>query len=139
THDQTEAMTLGDRVAVLKKGELQQCASPRELYEQPVNLFVAGFIGSPPMNFLPARVSGNSLTLPFCEIPLEGELAQQVQGKELVIVGLRPEYIKDASLGDAPAGAIPFQADVDVTEWLGNELYAYVPFDPDPAVQDKLE
>ena len=57
THDQTEAMTLGDRVAVLKKGVLQQVASPRELYEQPVNLFVAGFIGSPPMNFIPARVT----------------------------------------------------------------------------------
>src|ERR1700710_1606298 len=58
THDQTEAMTLGDRVAVLRRGVLQQVASPRELYEQPVNLFVAGFIGSPPMNFLPATVSG---------------------------------------------------------------------------------
>ena len=60
THDQTEAMTLGDRVAVLKKGILQQIASPRELYDQPVNLFVAGFIGSPPMNFVPARVNGDS-------------------------------------------------------------------------------
>ena len=60
THDQTEAMTLGDRVAVLRKGLLQQVASPRELYEQPVNLFVAGFIGSPPMNFLPATVDGST-------------------------------------------------------------------------------
>ena len=65
THDQTEAMTLGDRVCVLRKGVLQQVASPRELYEQPVNLFVAGFIGSPPMNFLPASVSGNALQTPF--------------------------------------------------------------------------
>ncbi|MCH9669159.1 MAG: ATP-binding cassette domain-containing protein, partial [Actinomycetia bacterium] len=65
THDQTEAMTLGDRVAVLKKGLLQQVASPRELYDQPENLFVAGFIGSPPMNFVPARVRGDEIELPF--------------------------------------------------------------------------
>ncbi len=70
THDQTEAMTLGDRVAVLKKGVLQQVASPRELYEHPVNLFVAGFIGSPPMNFVPARISGDQLELPFVSVPV---------------------------------------------------------------------
>ena len=58
THDQTEAMTLGDRIAVLRKGLLQQVGSPHQLYEQPVNLFVAGFIGSPPMNFLPGRLGG---------------------------------------------------------------------------------
>ena len=65
THDQTEAMTLGDRVAVLKRGLLQQLATPRELYENPGNLFVAGFIGSPPMNFLPATVEGTTVELPF--------------------------------------------------------------------------
>src|SRR6185503_18527110 len=65
THDQTEAMTLGDRVAVLKKGVLQQVDSPRELYEQPANLFVAGFIGSPPMNFVPAVLREGRLELPF--------------------------------------------------------------------------
>src|SRR5690606_745299 len=69
THDQTEAMTLGDRVAVLRQGVLQQCATPRELYEHPVNLFVAGFIGSPPMNFLPATVRGGEVELPFCTVP----------------------------------------------------------------------
>ena len=138
THDQTEAMTLGDRVAVLKRGVLQQCASPRELYDQPVNLFVAGFIGSPPMNFLPARVEGNSLKLPFASAPVEGALAEKVKGKDLVIVGLRPEHIKDGSLG-GEAGDVRFTANVDQTEWLGNEQYAYIPFEADPAVQDKLE
>ncbi|MDQ3527466.1 MAG: sn-glycerol-3-phosphate ABC transporter ATP-binding protein UgpC, partial [Actinomycetota bacterium] len=139
THDQTEAMTLGDRVAVLKKGELQQCASPRELYDQPVNLFVAGFIGSPPMNFLPARVHDNALHLPFCEVPLEGELASKVQGLELVIVGIRPEHIKDAKLDRAADNAARFSADVDVTEWLGNEQYAYIPFEADQSVRAKLD
>ncbi|MBD2758142.1 sn-glycerol-3-phosphate ABC transporter ATP-binding protein UgpC [Yimella sp. cx-573] len=138
THDQTEAMTLGDRVAVLKKGVLQQCASPRELYEQPINLFVAGFIGSPPMNFLPARVDGDVLKLPFVDVPMDAQLAEKVRGKELVIVGLRPEYIKDASLGDNVHG-VNFTANVDQTEWLGNEQYAYIPFEADSAVQHKLE
>jgi multiple sugar transport system ATP-binding protein len=138
THDQTEAMTLGDRVAVLKKGILQQCASPRELYDQPVNLFVAGFIGSPPMNFMPARVQGSTLSLPFCEVTIDSALAEQIAGHDVVIVGLRPEHLKDASLGDVTGGA-RFTATVDVTEWLGNEQYAYVPFDPDPAVQRMLD
>ncbi|AKU17708.1 ABC transporter ATP-binding protein [Luteipulveratus mongoliensis] len=138
THDQTEAMTLGDRVAVLKKGILQQCASPRELYEQPVNLFVAGFIGSPPMNFLPAEVDGSTLKLPFVDVPVSDELAEKVAGKDLVIVGVRPEYFKDASLGDANKGT-EFSAVVDQTEWLGNEQYAYIPFEAHEAVQGKLE
>ncbi|MBO1756374.1 ABC transporter ATP-binding protein [Allobranchiibius sp. CTAmp26] len=139
THDQTEAMTLGDRVAVLKKGILQQCASPRELYEQPINLFVAGFIGSPPMNFLPARVEGNTLKMPIADVELTGELAEKVKGKNAVIVGLRPEHIKDASLGDNISHGVPFKAVVDVTEWLGNEQYAYIPFDSDPSLQGTLE
>ena len=138
THDQIEAMTLGDRVAVLKKGVLQQCASPRELYDQPVNLFVAGFIGSPPMNFLPAKVGDGRLSLPFGDVSIGSDLAGKVAGKDVVIVGLRPEHIKDASLGDVSGGAT-FNATVDVTEWLGNEQYAYIPFEPDPAVQAMLE
>ena len=84
THDQTEAMTLGDRVAVLRKGELQQVASPRGLYEQPKNLFVAGFIGSPPMNFLPGEVvdDGRALRLPFADVPLTPEVAGQAARQE---------------------------------------------------------
>src|SRR5947199_7315507 len=78
THDQTEAMTLGDRVAVLRKGVLQQVASPRELYEAPVNLFVAGFIGSPPMNFLPATLEGDRLKLPFLTLPVDAETKTRI-------------------------------------------------------------
>ena len=132
THDQTEALTLGDRVSVLKKGVLQQCASPRELYDQPVNLFVAGFIGTPPMNFLPAEV-------PFCSAPVPEIARQRLQGKELLIVGIRPEHIKDADLGDDTAGGVRFDAVVDQTEWLGNEQYAYVPFDVEGDVKAKLD
>ena len=138
THDQTEAMTLGDRVAVLKKGVLQQCASPRELYEQPVNLFVAGFIGSPPMNFVPARVEGDQLRLPFVSVPMTPQLAADVKGKDVVIVGIRPEYIKDAEVNPVSGGAT-FRPLVDQTEWLGNEQYAYIPFEQDASVQGHLD
>jgi multiple sugar transport system ATP-binding protein len=104
THDQTEAMTLGDRVAVLKKGILQQVASPRELYEQPVNLFVAGFIGSPSMNLLPATLKegagGSVLASPIGDIPVPAERAAKAKGKDLVLVGLRPEFFEDAALVD---------------------------------------
>ena len=101
THDQTEAMTLGDRVAVLRKGLLQQVASPRELYEQPVNLFVAGFIGSPPMNFLPADGRrATHLDTPFGPVALDERKAEAVAGKDLVLMGVRPEYFEDASLVD---------------------------------------
>ncbi|MGH3359512.1 MAG: ABC transporter ATP-binding protein, partial [Nocardioidaceae bacterium] len=140
THDQTEAMTLGDRVAVLRKGILQQCATPRELYERPVNLFVAGFIGSPPMNMLPAKVNGDRLDLPFASVPMTSEVAAAVGDAELLIAGVRPEHFEDASLVDDAirAHGIEFDAEVDVVEWLGNEQYAYIPFDPPPEVARQL-
>ncbi|RMI13749.1 ABC transporter ATP-binding protein [Cellulomonas triticagri] len=141
THDQTEAMTLGDRVAVLRKGELQQVASPRALYEQPVNLFVAGFIGSPPMNFVPGEVHGDTLRLPFADVPMSDALRERVNGRGLVIVGLRPEHVEDVrSLDESKvASGVTFEADVDVVEWLGSELYAYIPFDTHADVAQKLE
>lgn len=146
THDQTEAMTLGDRVAVLKKGELQQVASPRELYEQPVNLFVAGFIGAPSMNFLPGTVSRNSagatvLSTPLGDIELPEELASKGEGREIVLAGIRPEFFEDASTlteTQRERGSI-LQAEVSHTEWLGNGQYAYVPYENDARVADTLE
>ncbi|GAA4869944.1 ABC transporter ATP-binding protein [Actinomycetospora straminea] len=141
THDQTEAMTLGDRVCVLRKGVIQQVASPRELYEQPVNLFVAGFIGSPPMNFLPATVEGTALSTPFGQVELGQERAEKVKGHELLLVGIRPEYFEDASLVDEakkPHGST-FTARVDVTEWLGDAQYAYIPYEAPEEVAAQLK
>ncbi len=138
THDQTEAMTLGDRVAVLKRGLLQQLATPRELYENPCNLFVAGFIGSPPMNFLPATVEGTSVKLPFGTVQLPPERAEKAAGKGLLMAGIRPEHFEDASVRTDQGSGSTFRAQVDVVEWLGNETYAYVPFEAPPEVADQL-
>jgi multiple sugar transport system ATP-binding protein len=138
THDQTEAMTLGDRVAVLKRGLLQQLATPRELYENPGNLFVAGFIGSPPMNFLPATVEGTSVKLPFGSVEIPADKAEKAKGRGLLIAGIRPEHFEDASVVDASRKGSTFRAKVDVVEWLGNEAYAYIPFEAPPEVQEQL-
>ena len=139
THDQTEAMTLGDRVAVLKRGILQQLATPRELYTNPGNLFVAGFIGSPPMNFLPAEVDGTSVKLPIGTVEIPQDKAEKVKGKGLLIAGIRPEHFEDASVVDPDAKGSRFTAQVDVVEWLGNEAYAYIPFEAPPEVQAQLD
>jgi multiple sugar transport system ATP-binding protein len=140
THDQIEAMTLGDRVAVLRRGILQQVDAPRELYEQPVNLFVAGFIGSPPMNFMPASVEGSTVHLPIGTIKVTGEVASSLEGHDILIAGVRPEHFDDAALLDEErkAEGLIFKAQVDVIEWLGSEQYAYIPFEAPPEVREPL-
>jgi multiple sugar transport system ATP-binding protein len=128
THDQTEAMTLGDRIAVMRAGELQQVGPPSELYENPANLFVAGFIGSPSMNFLPAELDGDDVKLPIGSFPLPPALRSRLERGESdggVIAGLRPEHFEDASLvADRTHGA-SFRARIDVLESMGSEFYAY--------------
>jgi multiple sugar transport system ATP-binding protein len=125
THDQTEAMTLGDRVAVMRKGTIQQVDTPKELYENPANLFVAGFIGSPSMNFLSAKVVGDKVELPFATVPAP-DLVRQA-GMDKVIAGVRPEHFEDAALlsDEERAAGVVFQAQVDVVESMGSDLYAY--------------
>ncbi len=140
THDQTEAMTLGDRVAVLKRGILQQLATPRELYEQPVNLFVAGFIGSPPMNFMPATVKGDKVELPVVTVDLpEHARDGRIPEDTLLIAGIRPEYFEDASVMDGRGDGATFRAKIDVVEWLGNEAFGYIPYEAPPEVESQLE
>ena len=128
THDQTEAMTLGDRVAVMRAGVLQQVGKPTELYAHPVNLFVAGFIGSPAMNFVPGTLSGEKVKTPFGELPVpEGARGADGSGERDVIVGIRPENLEDARVVDSEArdyGAT-FKAKLDLVESLGAEYYAY--------------
>jgi multiple sugar transport system ATP-binding protein len=122
THDQTEAMTLGDRVAVMRAGIIQQVDTPKVLYEDPVNLFVAGFIGSPAMNFIPARLEENRIRLPFGDAPIPAGVETD---KRDVIAGIRPEHFEDAQYGDDIADALRFKTTVDVVESMGSELYAY--------------
>ncbi len=129
THDQTEAMTLGDRVAVMRAGELQQVGAPSDLYEQPANLFVAGFIGSPAMNFMPATLEGETVKLPFGDIrlpeELRGRLGDGAAGRD-VIAGVRPESFEDASLvGDARDRGHVLTAKIELVESMGSELYVY--------------
>src|SRR5947209_3769094 len=126
THDQTEAMTLGDRVAVLRKGVVQQVDSPKELYRRPVNLFVAGFIGSPSMNFLPAEVEGSTVKLPMASFELDSSVRSSVGDRRTLIAGIRPEDFEDVGLagGAGPVGPT-FRATIDVIEWMGAEQYAY--------------
>jgi multiple sugar transport system ATP-binding protein len=140
THDQTEAMTLGDRVAVLRRGLLQQVATPRVLYEQPVNMFVAGFIGSPPMNFIPGTLDGGTMSLPFVSYELPPEMRQAVGDRDKVYVAIRPERFEDASLADPAkrASGVTFRATVDVVEWLGNEQFAYIPYEAPHELESEL-
>jgi multiple sugar transport system ATP-binding protein len=104
-----------------------------------VNLFVAGFIGSPPMNFLPGEVDGDVLRLPVVDVPLTDLLKARLGTRKLVIVGLRPEHFEDADLSEPTKEAVTLTVPVDVTEWLGSDLYAYVPFETNPDVAGKLE
>jgi multiple sugar transport system ATP-binding protein len=130
THDQTEAMTLGDRVAVMRAGIIQQVDSPKVLYEDPANLFVAGFIGSPAMNFVPARIEGDVIKLPFGDAPMSPQMRQKLQGgrggAREVIAGVRPEHFEDAAVDDRETPhRLKFRAQVDVVESMGSELYVY--------------
>ncbi|MCX3058320.1 ABC transporter ATP-binding protein [Streptomyces beihaiensis] len=127
THDQTEAMTLGDRVVVMRLGVVQQVGTPAQLYDLPINLFVAGFIGSPAMNFLNATVEGDILHCALGDLPLQNstvqELARRNAPREL-IVGLRPEAFEDAALSRDERGPV-LTAVVDVLESLGSDVYVH--------------
>jgi multiple sugar transport system ATP-binding protein len=129
THDQTEALTLGDRIAVMRSGVLQQVGAPMELYRHPNNLFVAGFIGSPSMNFLPAHVEGDVVKLPIGDVAIPDELHGRLKAgpgaRGAVIAGLRPDDFEDASLISDGAAGTKFRTKIDVLESMGSEYYAY--------------
>ena len=139
THDQVEAMTLGDRVAVLRRGIVQQVDSPRTLYNRPDNLFVAGFIGSPSMNFLAGeRGDAGTIELPIGTVTVPESLRETLDGaSDRIIVGIRPEHIEDASLVEDRDDHLRFTATIDVVEWMGSELYAH--FQTEGAQSDELE
>jgi multiple sugar transport system ATP-binding protein len=130
THDQVEAMTMGDRIAVMRDGLLQQTGTPQELYDNPKNVFVAGFIGSPAMNFATTTYADGALQLGTTRIALVGkpaQIASQRPAGSSLLVGFRPEHLDIAS-ATGTEGQIRFPAQVDVVEYLGNEelLHAMV-------------
>jgi multiple sugar transport system ATP-binding protein len=130
THDQTEAMTLGDRVAVMLSGVLQQVGSPMELYNNPTNLFVAGFIGSPGMNFMPATIGDGVARLPMVDVALPQDVLERIgrRGAERqLIAGIRPEDFEDAAYVDSEVRerGTKFQAKLDLVEAMGAEFYAH--------------
>jgi multiple sugar transport system ATP-binding protein len=127
THDQTEALTLGHRVAVMRRGVIQQIGTPRELYAEPRNVFVAGFIGSPAMNFLPGEIGAGRLILPLGEIALTAPQRESLPtGDRAVIAGVRPEDFRlAASVETANETGLAFETNVDFLEWLGADLYVH--------------
>ncbi|NUS43093.1 MAG: sn-glycerol-3-phosphate ABC transporter ATP-binding protein UgpC [Mycobacteriaceae bacterium] len=131
THDQTEAMTLGDRVVVMRGGVAQQIGAPQELYDRPANLFVAGFIGSPSMNFVPGELTSHGLQTPLgvLELPKDtwDELKRNRAARRDVIVGVRPEAFEDAELAESVVKITGHRlgVEVDHVESLGSDKYAY--------------
>jgi multiple sugar transport system ATP-binding protein len=148
THDQIEAMTMGDRVAVLRKGELQQADEPQVLYDHPVNLFVAGFIGSPAMNLVEARLlqQGDGLAVDLAGVQLgipEQTLAERPAlrghaGRQIVL-GIRPEDMEDAALRtDAPADR-RISITAELREALGSDVVIHFPLDAPPALTEDVQ
>ncbi len=145
THDQTEAMTMGDRVAVMRKGELQQCAPPQELYDRPVNLFVAGFIGSPSMNLIEAdlEVTDGGAYVSFGQqrLRVEDEVLErrprlkQMDGRR-VIFGIRPEDMEDLELEPETPEDRRISTTVDLTEAMGSEVYVHFEVDAPPVMTE---
>jgi multiple sugar transport system ATP-binding protein len=146
THDQIEAMTMGDRVAVLRSGELQQVGTPHEIYDQPANLFVAGFVGSPPMNMLRGRIEAHDGSLAVrvgsAAITLEHE---QIAAGSLdrwrdrdVIVGIRPEDLGEDEPHRNGDGATRLHGTVSRVEAVGASLLVYLPFDAESVVSESL-
>jgi multiple sugar transport system ATP-binding protein len=147
THDQVEAMTMGDRVAVMRKGELQQVASPQDLYEHPVNLFVGGFIGSPAMNMLEASLvrtnGGFAVEAGGQRIALDGDLVsarpalEKYAGRKIVL-GIRPEDLEDAALATDVPPDRRLRGRVELREALGSEMMVHFTIDAPPALTEDV-
>ena len=145
THDQIEAMTMGDRIAVMRKGELQQVGPPQDLYDSPVNLFVGGFIGSPAMNMLEGQLArsdgGLAVDIGGQRLALDEALGSRpalrnYEGKT-VIVGIRPEHVEDATLAEAPPDR-RLRGEVVLTEALGSEIVAHIAVEAKPALTEDV-
>jgi multiple sugar transport system ATP-binding protein len=135
THDQVEAMTLGQRVAVMREGKIQQVDQPQRLYDEPVNTFVAAFIGSPAMNLVEARIDGDTVTFGGYSIPLARDRRpSETEDGGRTILGIRPEVFEDAAL--APSGLPTLDIDVEVLEELGSDAHVFFPVEAEQVIID---
>ncbi|MCG5452395.1 ABC transporter ATP-binding protein [Micromonospora arida] len=144
THDQTEAMTLGDRVVIMRGGAVQQVGPPQELYDHPKNLFVAGFIGSPSMNFLHAAVQDGELHTALGTVPIGDRVRRELEAADApreLILGIRPEHFEDAELvdDDTRRRGMEFEAPVDIVESMGSDKYVYFTVEGEKASAAELE
>ncbi|MFI7576550.1 ABC transporter ATP-binding protein [Micromonospora sp. NPDC049497] len=144
THDQTEAMTLGDRVVIMRGGAIQQVGPPQELYDHPRNLFVAGFIGSPSMNFLHAAVEDGKLRTALGDVPIGERVRRELESADApreLILGIRPEHFEDAELvdDDTRRRGMEFEAPVEIVESMGSDKYVYFTVEGERASAAELE
>ncbi|HEX3326184.1 MAG TPA: sn-glycerol-3-phosphate ABC transporter ATP-binding protein UgpC [Actinomycetota bacterium] len=138
THDQVEAMTLGDRVAVLKDGVLQQLASPQEVFRQPANLFVAAFIGSPPMNLVEAKVGDGDISFADYRLPLPSGTDLSEYRNRSVILGIRPSDLEDADVWTGENRPV-IEANVEIVEDLGTEMNVIFSINAPPVVTEQTQ
>ena len=135
THDQGEAMTLGDRVAVLRRGRLEQVGRPQEVYERPATLAVASSVGAGPLNVLPAAVDGGVLRLPVVDVPLDPGTATRLAGRDRVLAAIRAEHVEEAARVDRDRAerGVRFTLPVAATEWTGSALHVHLRYRGEPA------
>ncbi|MCW2799797.1 MAG: transporter [Aeromicrobium sp.] len=141
TSDVAEALSLADLVAVMHQGFVHQVGTPRELYESPKDMFVAGYLGSPPMNLVPAVPKGSQLVMPLATMLLDDELRDRIGDRDLVVAGIRPEDCHEAM---SPAAAsisdrVEFTTRIDDVEWRGSTQLAYLGYEIEPDVEERLE
>jgi multiple sugar transport system ATP-binding protein len=140
TSDAHEALTLADQVAVMHQGFVHQVGSPRDLYDNPADIFVAGFLGSPAMNLIPARVSGQQLMMPLATVALDDALRQRLGDRQMVIVGIRPELCHDATTpeGRAVVDRVDFTTRIDDVEWRGKTQLVYLGYELESDIEVML-
>jgi len=132
TSDVDEALASADRVAVMHQGFIHQIGTPRELYEKPADMFVAGYLGAPPMNLIPGFPGPEGIETSLGTMPLSASQRAAVGEREVVVIGIRPEHLGDGGTG------FSFEGSVDDVEWRGRSQFVYLGYDIDPALEDVL-
>jgi len=140
TNDVAEVLSTADRVAVMHQGFIHQVGTPRDLYERPADMFVAGYLGSPPMNLVPAFPMGRQLVMPLATMLLDDHLLERIGERGVVVAGIRPEHCYDATGqgGQAVTDRVEFTTRIDDVEWRGSSQFAYLGYDIAPEVEELL-